>query len=81
MAARLKAIQTGESAEAAMAELPVPHTDFGHELDKAVGSFCRRCRIYNCVTHSGPHVRCVCSPCFPAACELWLQEAASLLAQ
>ena len=55
--ARLQTIEAGEKAEPGAAQLPVPHTNFRHELDKALTSFCRRCRIYNCVTHAGPHVR------------------------
>ena len=57
VAARLKEYEATGCAEAPASELPVPHTDFAHELNKAVSSFCRRCRVYNCVTHFGPHVR------------------------
>jgi hypothetical protein len=57
VAARLKEYEATGRAEAPASELPVPHTDFAHELNKAVSSFCRRCRVYNCVTHFGPHVR------------------------
>ena len=56
--ARLGAMMAGGKAEQGAAELLVPHTNFGHELDKSLSSFCRRCRIYSCVTHAGPHVRC-----------------------
>ena len=70
--ARLEAIQAGGQAEPDAAQLPVPHTNFRHELDKALTSFCRRCRIYNCVTHAGPHVRCpsrLCSAGLAGLCK------------
>ena len=60
VASRLEALRDNTlplASTMSASELPVPHTDFQHELDKALGSFCRRCRVYNCVTHSGPHVR------------------------
>ena len=60
VASRLEALRDDTlplTSTVSASDLPVPHTDFRHELDKALGSFCRRCRVYNCVTHSGPHVR------------------------
>ena len=59
VASRLEALRGNTlpmTSTVSASELPVPHTDFQHELDKALGSFCRRCRVYNSVTHSGPHV-------------------------
>lgn len=75
VAARLKEYEATGRAEAPASELPVPHTDYAHELNKAVSSFCRRCRVYNCVTHFRPHVRYVLSrqplPQHSSTSDLW----------
>ena len=36
-------------------------------LEACSTNFCRRCRVYNCFTHPGPHVRWACA-CFAHAC-------------
>lgn len=45
--------------------LPAAQQTFEVKLEACSANFCRRCRVYNCFTHPGPHVRCACMPCLP----------------